>query len=51
VLRHVHSGAPGPHNPGYHAKYADNLKRELPRLPFGPDFRACAAAGEQLARH
>ena len=31
--------------------FRPHLKRELPRLPFGPDFRACAAAGEQLARH
>ena len=24
------------HHPGYRQKYADNLKRELPRLPFAP---------------
>src|SRR6267142_1583083 len=38
------------HHPGYRQKYADNLKRELPRLPFAPDFRAFAKAGEQLAK-
>ena len=31
-------------------KFAENLKRELPRLPFAPDFRAFAAAGKQIAR-
>ena len=30
-------------------KFADNLKRELPRIPFAPDFRAFAAAGKELA--
>jgi predicted helicase len=29
---------------------ADNLKRELPRIPFAPDFAAFAAAGRELAR-
>src|SRR5439155_2137279 len=24
------------HHPGYREKYADNLKRELPRIPFAP---------------
>src|SRR5579884_1424471 len=38
------------HHPGYRAKFADNLKRELPRIPFAPDFRAFAAAGAELAR-
>jgi len=28
---------------------ADNPKRELPRIPFAPDFRAFAAAGQELA--
>jgi len=37
------------HHPGYRAKYADNLKRELPRIPFAPDFKAFSAAGRQLA--
>ena len=38
------------HHPGYRQRYADNLKRELPRIPLAPDFRAFAAAGEKLAR-
>jgi predicted helicase len=38
------------HHAGYHEKFAENLKRELPRIPFAPDFRAFAQAGEQLAR-
>ena len=38
------------HHPGYRTKFADNLKRELPRIPLAPDFRAFATAGEELAR-
>jgi predicted helicase len=38
------------HHPGYREKFADNLKRELPRIPFAPDFRAFAKAGDKLAR-
>ena len=38
------------HHPGYRTKFADNLKRELPRIPFAPDFRAFAKAGKELAR-
>ena len=38
------------HHPGYREKFADNLKRELPRIPFAPDFQAFASAGEELAR-
>jgi predicted helicase len=38
------------HHPGYREKFADNLKRELPRIPFAPDFRAFATAGAELAR-
>ena len=38
------------HHPGYREKFADNLKRELPRVPFAPDFRAFADAGRELAR-
>jgi len=30
-------------------KFADNLKRELPRIPFAPDFKAFADAGKKLA--
>jgi predicted helicase len=37
------------HHPGYRTKFADNLKRELPRIPFAPDFPAFAAAGKELA--
>ena len=38
------------HHPGYREKFADNLKRELPRIPFAPDFQAFASASKQLAR-
>jgi predicted helicase len=38
------------HHPGYRTKFADNLKRELPRIPFAPDFWAFANAGRELAR-
>jgi predicted helicase len=38
------------HHPGYRTKYADNLKRELPRIPFAPDFAAFSQAGEKLAK-
>ncbi len=31
-------------------RYAANLKRELPRIPFPPDFHAFAAAGERLMK-
>ena len=37
------------HHPQYHEKYAANLKRELPRIPFAPDFRGFAEAGKRLA--
>ncbi len=37
------------HHPAYREKYAANLRRELPRIPFAPDFTAFAAAGEKLA--
>ncbi len=37
------------HHAEYRARYAANLKRELPRVPFAPDFRAFAAAGARLA--
>jgi predicted helicase len=37
------------HHPGYRTKFADNLKKSLPRIPFAPDFRAFAAAGKELA--
>ena len=37
------------HHPGYRERYAANLKRELPRIPFAADFHAFAAAGRELA--
>ncbi len=38
------------HHPGYRERFAENLKRELPRIPLAPDFRAFAAAGQELAK-
>lgn len=37
------------HHPAYRERYAANLKRELPRVPFAPDFRKLADAGARLA--
>jgi predicted helicase len=37
------------HHPDYRERYAANLKRELPRIPYAPDFKAFAKAGERLA--
>ena len=37
------------HHPDYRAKYAANLRRELPRIPFVQDFWAFAQAGARLA--
>jgi len=37
------------HHPVYREKYAANLRRELPRIPFSPDFVAFVKAGEKLA--
>lgn len=37
------------HHPQYREKYAANLRRELPRIPFAPDFRRFAGAGARLA--
>jgi len=37
------------HHPFYRERYAANLKRELPRIPFAPDFRGFAEIGERLA--
>jgi predicted helicase len=37
------------HHPQYREKYAANLKRELPRIPFAPEFHAFAEAGAKLA--
>lgn len=36
------------HDPLYREKYALNLKREFPRIPFYPDFRRWADWGERL---
>ncbi len=36
------------HNPLYRLKYALNLKREFPRIPFYADFRQWAAWGAKL---
>jgi predicted helicase len=35
---------------GYRDTFAESLKRELPRIPFAPDFRAFATAGRELSR-
>ena len=38
------------HHPDYRSRFAENLKRDLPRIPLAPDFSAFAQAGSQLAR-
>ena len=37
------------HHPDYRERYQANLKRDLPRLPYAPDFRGFAKAGQRLA--
>ncbi|MEK7710604.1 MAG: type ISP restriction/modification enzyme [Planctomycetota bacterium] len=37
------------HHPGYREKFSNNLKRELPRIPFAPDCGAFTKAGKKLA--
>lgn len=37
------------HHPRYRERYAADLKRQLPRIPYAPDFRAFAQAGKELA--
>ena len=37
------------HAPGYRVRFADDLAKELPRVPFAPDFHAFAEAGRALA--
>ena len=37
------------HHPEYRTRYAANLKRELPRIPYSPDFHTFAKAGKRLA--
>ena len=36
------------HHPDYRARYQANLKRDLPRLPYTPDFWGFAKAGQRL---
>jgi predicted helicase len=36
------------HDPAYRTKYAANLKRELPRIPFAEDFRKIVEIGQRL---
>ena len=36
------------HHPDYRERYQVNLKRDLPHLPYAPDFWAFAKAGQQL---
>ncbi len=38
------------HHPHYRERCQANLKRDLPRLPFAPDFRTFAQAGARLAQ-
>jgi predicted helicase len=38
------------HHPEYRAKYAENLKRELPRIPLANDFWQFSKTGKELAR-
>ena len=37
------------HHPGYRSRYAIDLKRQLPRIPFARRFRAFSQAGKTLA--
>ena len=36
------------HHPAYRERYQANLKRDLPHLPYAPDFRGFAKAGGRL---
>ena len=38
------------HAPDYRQRFANDLSKELPRIPFAPDFRAFAEAGRNLAK-
>ena len=38
------------HHHEYRERYAANLKRELPRIPYVPDFWALAQAGARLVQ-
>jgi predicted helicase len=37
------------HAPDYRKRFASDLAKDLPRIPFAPDFHAFKEAGEQLA--
>ena len=37
------------HHPGWRSRYAADLKRQLPRIPFAPDFQPFREAGARLA--
>ncbi|MDE0099993.1 MAG: N-6 DNA methylase, partial [Truepera sp.] len=37
------------HAPGYRERFANDLAKELPRVPYAPDFRAFVKAGRVLA--
>lgn len=37
------------HHPHYRERYAANLKKELPRIPFAPQFHPFVIAGKRLA--
>lgn len=38
------------HHPDYRSRYAADLKRSLPRIPFAPVFRPFAEVGRRLAK-
>ena len=38
------------HAPTYRKRFANDLSKELPRIPYATDFRAFAGAGRELAR-
>ena len=37
------------HHEGYRSRFSGNLRRELPRVPFAPDFWVFSEAGRKLA--
>ena len=37
------------HSPQYRKRFANDLRKELPRIPMAPDFYGFATAGSQLA--
>ena len=38
------------HAPTYRKRFANDLSKELPRIPFAPDFRTYATVGQKLTR-